>query len=1534
MLFKASEVISLGQDNYQIVRFLGCGAVADVYLAKWLGHENVDLIIKVLRDDYKKIPFQEDREKLFQAMQAEVDALTRLNLSEDSNWGKLLLVADKISKARKTQNKRKIIALFDKGVINEFPYLIQELAPAEFKPFEVNDLQSERKMLQVALGIAQAIQIAHSNKIALKDFEPYTKGDRIRLHWHDSNGFEIKIIDWNINGIDDSDFKTDLVYLGCHFYRFFVGEYLPFDNSSHLPPEKLDLYPAWNANLNEGSRLILQRLLSRIPIERYSSIDELVNDLSTWLDDLKQYSKHSQSAEYIAKQCETAFNSKQYRRVLALAHLALDNIENLSNPEREGFNTQISAAREKIEENYWPIIDKARLAYSMQKYDRSAQEYALKIKELPPQILLTKEACAEMLLAQAKDELSNRTPSQLTPTLDKKLDDAVQLLLGSKWDELTNITSELPDIRPIRLLSQWADFEIALLLVKNSALPTPRTTEKIQEWLFYEEEYITNFSNALEKARAVANGLSFLPWIAGELDTLQLIYEQSKDTKDKISNLGHETQALQPSFSVLMRVDQLPEGRKSLEDGLNELIALEKRFISEQLAERITELLHKSSQFIGYKGLGDQPWLLELSNDFLNQQEYLGCIKEKIEQYREASNRENEIIDLLKKHEYAQAGQRFEEFEKEYKEFLSYPDVVSMAQQVNDGIQHVAENWQKLKNAANFLQPFNNTFRNFEAAQEELGLVDSQIPEQMQHVKDLLQEFVLIALDYPLINEEPTFDNIAKCFDVSNKLYNSIKKMVGEWQILILPWADSVLWDLTDIEKEWTKKVNVLRQEYKEYIKREIMWRNVFADVKDGKAIPWNKNSRNYKHFAGWPPILEELYNTILVLKSETEKQISEEFYIEYFEKFSVIFIATFYRIMFDINQISDIDNIIAKIKELENTKSFQKFNDEWSFFANSEIKALLDNLYSHKITYDDLLNNNDKEAEELINFISSKWHNLYKNFLIDDAIKFRAYLGSKEFLDKNVESIVVIASQIEKWNEYFTLLGLAPIELEFLTEYRQQKKCKEETEKISVGVKKIKSDISDRAKTNASLNNEVKQLLQGISTECHSFINQTDSTLYNELVFIETYLQMLKEWDDDLDNKPASLHIDDELFLIDNLNKNFLEIKNLQEQGNLDCIPDLADRYNAIGQKLLDRIDQHIQVVSNYIKPRILLTDTSVDLLKRIFSLSIPDNLTEKSHSKLIELAKDLRFCLIDDLQRNSLSNMDLKSSQSSLSKLAQINDFLNEDNISTYDILDIVKRTDSRFESRIDERTPPTSNLLHSDDILLQEYLNEYQRFCENELNTQSEIQILLGENKQYQLKLQKVAQLAKTARNYLTSEFSQSSYRVLYILLDIAEVMSDKEESLSQLRYSDVFSEFLDNWEMEVLRLADIPSLANAQSLVIDCWKKNPNLFSTLQQVRQFRQYYLERKLVMKNPDWKRFDQLLTNWPSWLLRGWLQYHWMYLMAVISLILFVVQVYILIDWAYPKLSCVYNTIAATPWKELDLKNLLESLLACVNIK
>src|ERR1700712_1139593 len=126
MLFKENQVILLGQDNYRIIRFLGGGAVADVYLAKWLGNTPKDVIIKLVREDYSDISLQEDREKLFHAIYAEVDTLKRLNLAEDRQWLVASSVTDKIERAYQTKRNRKIVALFDAGVIDTFPYLIQE----------------------------------------------------------------------------------------------------------------------------------------------------------------------------------------------------------------------------------------------------------------------------------------------------------------------------------------------------------------------------------------------------------------------------------------------------------------------------------------------------------------------------------------------------------------------------------------------------------------------------------------------------------------------------------------------------------------------------------------------------------------------------------------------------------------------------------------------------------------------------------------------------------------------------------------------------------------------------------------------------------------------------------------------------------------------------------------------------------------------------------------------------------------------------------------------------------------------------------------------------------------------------------------------------------------------------------------------------------------------------------------------------------------------------------------------------------------
>ena len=96
MLFNPNDTLLLGQEKYRIIRFLGGGAVGDVYLATWMGIEPVEVIIKLLRDDYRNIPLLEDREKLLQAVQAEIDTLNHLNAKEDSHWKQITSVSSKI----------------------------------------------------------------------------------------------------------------------------------------------------------------------------------------------------------------------------------------------------------------------------------------------------------------------------------------------------------------------------------------------------------------------------------------------------------------------------------------------------------------------------------------------------------------------------------------------------------------------------------------------------------------------------------------------------------------------------------------------------------------------------------------------------------------------------------------------------------------------------------------------------------------------------------------------------------------------------------------------------------------------------------------------------------------------------------------------------------------------------------------------------------------------------------------------------------------------------------------------------------------------------------------------------------------------------------------------------------------------------------------------------------------------------------------------------------------------------------------------
>ena len=348
MKFQPDETITLGNYQYTIQRRLGQGAITDAYQAIPLLNEGdtPPVVIKTPVNDEPDIITQVKRE---------IEALDILNRGEmPAFWATTTDLSERLQLAQETASRRLIIVNLDSGLLStDQPYIVQEFAPPEFDRFDIRERSDEIRMLTVVHALSRALALAHQNGLAFKDFEPQTKGDRLRVRWLDEaqTELEFKVTDWNITGTA-ADFSQDLILFGGHLYYLLLGHYLILNNNE--PPANLSLGIEGNWNkLSIGSRQIIQRLLHRDPKRRYHSAADLEADLSWWLTTVQQSIAHNASSR-LNDRLNNAQISGNQERVLAIADLALA----LSLPEssRGIFQFYRDKAEEKIKnEVQFPI---------------------------------------------------------------------------------------------------------------------------------------------------------------------------------------------------------------------------------------------------------------------------------------------------------------------------------------------------------------------------------------------------------------------------------------------------------------------------------------------------------------------------------------------------------------------------------------------------------------------------------------------------------------------------------------------------------------------------------------------------------------------------------------------------------------------------------------------------------------------------------------------------------------------------------------------------------------------------------------------------------------------------------------------------------------------------------------------------------------------------------------------------------------------------------------------------------------------------
>ena len=454
MRLARGQDITLGAVRYENVEPLAAGAVSDVYGAEVDGQR---VVLKLLSDRWQPGSVESE------GLQHEAEVLRILNAAENLIFARLEDVSERARRAAETRSSRVIVALLDAGLDeNGRPYVVQQMAPPELKAEPVADLGDELRVLRAMQRVATAMALAHKHQFALKDFEPRTKGDRIRVAWSEDSTTPdvVCLIDWNITGGPEA-FAQDLFYFGGHLYHLLLGVDLEL-GSDGLPPHTLGLgLSGWNS-LSEGSRTILKRLLHRDSTRRYRTAAELEEDL-TWLVRTIELALSADQADRLRERAYAALGQGRYDRLLAATELALK--QPLPDETRQTFETLQDQARSELDKEMRQALAMINVSLLARQYNQAIVETERELGHLDGRSEVARRVRYLRLLAQVGQTL--RTQGMQDPNQArewKALDQGVRYLIQQAWESAgrefqraAEMQPALAEMQPFRSLQHLAE---------------------------------------------------------------------------------------------------------------------------------------------------------------------------------------------------------------------------------------------------------------------------------------------------------------------------------------------------------------------------------------------------------------------------------------------------------------------------------------------------------------------------------------------------------------------------------------------------------------------------------------------------------------------------------------------------------------------------------------------------------------------------------------------------------------------------------------------------------------------------------------------------------------------------------------------------------------------------------------------------------------------------------------------------------------------------------------------------------------------
>jgi hypothetical protein len=420
MTIQEGSVARLGANSYRVISRAGRGIISQVFLATPEEKPDTEVIIKIPLPDTESDASQkvglanqvldqssEDAIPDHSASNAErvwfeARVLKRLNEAEDASSSLLTNLEDRIKWADESRPRRLVVARLDSGKTSDgLPFIVMEKAPPEFRRSDIRSLHDEQRVVAVARAVAQCIALTHQHGYSLQDFEPETKGDRIRVAWSDQREPEVKIIDWNGTGGPEQQ-AQDLFYFGLHLHYHLLGAHLALDNKKLPPPNLGSGSVEWQKHLSEGTKLLLQKLLHRDPRRRYDSARTVVADLDWWLDTMRS-AEGSNAKARLQDRLWQARSQERHDRVVAVADLAfrLD----LTSDERKAFDLWARQARSELEKEDWQPLAEARTKLLIGAFTKAAEEFDRLVNTLPTESEAARFSEVYFHLARSADAL-------------------------------------------------------------------------------------------------------------------------------------------------------------------------------------------------------------------------------------------------------------------------------------------------------------------------------------------------------------------------------------------------------------------------------------------------------------------------------------------------------------------------------------------------------------------------------------------------------------------------------------------------------------------------------------------------------------------------------------------------------------------------------------------------------------------------------------------------------------------------------------------------------------------------------------------------------------------------------------------------------------------------------------------------------------------------------------------------------------------------------------------------------------------------